>query len=95
MNQRELDANLRLTQRFVQDPNADPHLPLESASVDAALNCVSLQFLLVQRLPTGLGVPWRTACREVLALDAMLLAGLALLALAVGGVGPVLWLSCQ
>ncbi len=50
-----------------------------------------LNFLLVQRLPMGLGVPWRTAWREVLALDAALLTGLALLALAVGGLAPVLW----
>lgn len=45
LNQRELDANPRLTLRFVQDLNADPHLPLESASVDAALICVSVQYL--------------------------------------------------
>ncbi|MFF8803187.1 MULTISPECIES: methyltransferase domain-containing protein [unclassified Methylobacterium] len=45
LNQRELNANPRLTRRFVQDLNADPHLPLESASVDAALICVSVQYL--------------------------------------------------
>lgn len=45
LNQRELDANPRLTRRFVQDLNADLHLPLESASVDAALICVSVQYL--------------------------------------------------
>ncbi|APX87976.1 methyltransferase type 11 [Methylorubrum extorquens] len=45
LNQRELDANPRLTRRFVQDLNADPHLPIESASVDAALICVSVQYL--------------------------------------------------
>ncbi|SFL10818.1 omega-6 fatty acid desaturase (delta-12 desaturase) [Methylorubrum salsuginis] len=50
-----------------------------------------LNFLLLQRLPSGVGLPWRTAWRDVLTLDAMLLAGLALLTLAVGGVGPVLW----
>jgi len=50
-----------------------------------------LNFLLLQRLPTGVGVPWQTAWRDVLALDAMLLAGLTFLAFAVGGVGPVLW----
>ncbi|MFY9291622.1 MAG: fatty acid desaturase [Methylorubrum rhodinum] len=50
-----------------------------------------LNFLLLQRLPSGVGLSWRTAWRDVLALDAVLLAGLALLALGVGGVGPVLW----
>lgn len=45
LNPRELDVNPRLTQRFVQDLNADQHLPLESASVDAALICVSVQYL--------------------------------------------------
>ncbi len=45
LNQRELDANPRLTRRFVQDLNADPHLPLDGASVDAALICVSVQYL--------------------------------------------------
>ncbi|WP_342153980.1 class I SAM-dependent methyltransferase [Methylorubrum sp. SB2] len=45
LNQRELDANPRLTRRFVQDLNAEPHLPLESASLDAALICVSVQYL--------------------------------------------------
>ncbi|GJE77172.1 fatty acid desaturase [Methylorubrum suomiense] len=50
-----------------------------------------LNFLLLQRLPTGVGLPWRTAWRDVIALDAALLAALALLALAIGSVGPVLW----
>lgn len=45
LNQRELDANPRLTRRFVQDLNADPHLPIETASLDAALICVSVQYL--------------------------------------------------
>ncbi len=45
LNQHELDANPRLTRRFVQDLNADPHLPLDSASVDAAMVCVSVQYL--------------------------------------------------
>lgn len=45
LNSRELDVNPRLTRRFVQDLNTDQHLPLESASVDAALICVSVQYL--------------------------------------------------
>ena len=45
MNQAELDANPRLTRRFVQDLNCKPELPLESASLDAALCCVSVQYL--------------------------------------------------
>lgn len=50
-----------------------------------------LNFLLLQRLPSGVGLPWRTAWRDVLALNAALFAGLALLTVAVGGVGTVLW----
>ena len=45
LNAAELVANTRLTQHFVQDLNASPHLPLDSASVDAALICVSVQYL--------------------------------------------------
>ncbi|MFD0937034.1 class I SAM-dependent methyltransferase [Methylobacterium trifolii] len=45
LNERELAANPRLTQRFVQDLNADPILPLETASIDAALICVGVQYL--------------------------------------------------
>lgn len=45
MNADELAANPRLTRRFVQDLNADPRLPLEAGSVDAALICVSVQYL--------------------------------------------------
>ena len=45
MNERELAANPRLTQHFVQDLNADPILPLETASIDAALICVGVQYL--------------------------------------------------
>ena len=45
LNAAELAANPRLTQCFVQDLNAAPHLPLDSASVDAALMCVSIQYL--------------------------------------------------
>lgn len=45
MNPIELAANPRLTDRFVQDLNRDPHLPLNDASVDAAMICVSIQYL--------------------------------------------------
>jgi SAM-dependent methyltransferase len=45
MNASELAANPRLTRRFVQDLNRDTTLPLESESIDAALCCVSVQYL--------------------------------------------------
>ncbi|WP_375466084.1 class I SAM-dependent methyltransferase [uncultured Methylobacterium sp.] len=45
MNATELSANPRLTRRFVQDLNADPALPLDTASIDAATICVSVQYL--------------------------------------------------
>ena len=45
MNDAELAANPRLTWRAVQDLNADPHLPIASASVDGAAICVSIQYL--------------------------------------------------
>jgi SAM-dependent methyltransferase len=45
MNADELDANPRLARRFVQDLNADPALPLDDASMDAALACVGVQYL--------------------------------------------------
>ncbi|WP_019905887.1 methyltransferase domain-containing protein [Methylobacterium sp. 77] len=45
LNERELAANPRLTQHFVQDLNADPTLPLETAGIDAALICVGVQYL--------------------------------------------------
>ena len=45
MNPAELAANPRLTTSFVQDLNRSPALPLESASFDAALCCVSVQYL--------------------------------------------------
>ncbi|MDU9792287.1 methyltransferase domain-containing protein, partial [Helicobacter pylori] len=38
-------ANPRLARHFVQDLNAQPQLPLDTASVDAALICVSVQYL--------------------------------------------------
>ena len=45
MNAVELAANPRLTRWFTQDLNRDPKLPLEDASVDAAMICVSVQYL--------------------------------------------------
>jgi SAM-dependent methyltransferase len=45
MNEAELAANPRLTRRFVQDLNRDPVLPLGDAEFDAALCCVSVQYL--------------------------------------------------
>ena len=45
LNDSELAANPRLTQHFVQDLNTDPILPLETASIDAALICVGVQYL--------------------------------------------------
>ncbi len=45
MNAEELAANPRLTRRFVQDLNADPALPLDTASLDAAMICVGVQYL--------------------------------------------------
>lgn len=45
MNEEELKANPRYTRWFVQDLNADPVLPLDDASIDAASICVSVQYL--------------------------------------------------
>lgn len=45
LNASELAANPRLTQHFVQDLNAAPHLSLDRASVDTVLICVSVQYL--------------------------------------------------
>jgi SAM-dependent methyltransferase len=45
MNPVELEANPRLDQWFIRDFNRQPDLPLETASVDAALMCVSIQYL--------------------------------------------------
>jgi SAM-dependent methyltransferase len=45
MNEKELIANPRLSQFFVQNLNAKPLLPLASASLDAALCCVGVQYL--------------------------------------------------
>jgi len=45
MNAQELAANPRLSRWFVQDLNRDPGLPLADASLDAAMICVSIQYL--------------------------------------------------
>jgi hypothetical protein len=45
MNATELAANPRLTRWFVQDLNREPALPLDDAQFDAALCCVSVQYL--------------------------------------------------
>lgn len=45
MNAEELAANPRLARWFVADLNADPVLPLEDATFDAALCCVGVQYL--------------------------------------------------
>ena len=45
MNAEELAANPRLSRWFVQNLNRDPKLPLADASVDAAMICVSIQYL--------------------------------------------------
>jgi hypothetical protein len=45
MNAGELAANPRLTRWFVQDLNRESVLPLDDASFDAALCCVSVQYL--------------------------------------------------
>jgi SAM-dependent methyltransferase len=45
MNAEELAANRRLTEWRVQDLNADPRLAYGSAEFDAAVCCVSVQYL--------------------------------------------------
>ena len=45
MNAAELTANPRLSRWFVQNLNRDPVLPLVDASIDAAMICVSIQYL--------------------------------------------------
>jgi hypothetical protein len=45
MNAEELAANPRLDRWFVQNLNREPVLPLAEASVDAAMICVSIQYL--------------------------------------------------
>lgn len=46
MNEAELDANERLTERIVHDLTRDPALPYEDASFDACLITVSVQYLV-------------------------------------------------
>jgi SAM-dependent methyltransferase len=46
MNHAELEANPRLTQHLVHDLNRSPKLPLDDATFDAALCCVSVQYLV-------------------------------------------------
>jgi hypothetical protein len=45
MNATELAANPRLSRWFTQNLNRDTRLPLEDRSVDAAMICVSIQYL--------------------------------------------------
>jgi len=45
MNAAELAANTRLSRWFVQNLNRDTALPLDAASIDAAMICVSIQYL--------------------------------------------------
>src|SRR5260370_41197435 len=45
MNAEELAANPRLSRWFVQNLNRDPKLPFSDASLDAAMICVSVQYL--------------------------------------------------
>jgi hypothetical protein len=45
MNKAELAANPRLSRWFTQNLNRDNRLPLVDASIDAAMICVSIQYL--------------------------------------------------
>jgi methyltransferase family protein len=45
MHAEELAANPRLDRWFVQNLNRDPRLPLADRSIDAAMICVSIQYL--------------------------------------------------
>jgi hypothetical protein len=45
MNAEELAANPRLSRWFIQNLNRDPILPLADDSIDAAMICVSIQYL--------------------------------------------------
>src|SRR5215831_5143243 len=45
MNATELAANPRLSRWFTQNLNRDPRLPLADNSCDAAMICVSIQYL--------------------------------------------------
>lgn len=46
MNAAELDANEAASERIVHDLNADPRIPLPDASVDDAVCCVSVDYLV-------------------------------------------------
>jgi len=46
LNQAELDANPRLTDRVVQDLNAAPDLPFPDGSFDAIVSTVSVEYLI-------------------------------------------------
>ena len=46
MNQEELDANPRLTDRLVHDLNERPQIPFEDGAFDGAAVCVSIQYLV-------------------------------------------------
>lgn len=46
MNAAELDANPAAAERVVHDLNADPRLPFPDASFDAAVCCVSVDYLV-------------------------------------------------
>ena len=46
MNAAELDRNPRLTERCVQDLNAEPELPYDDAAFDRATIAVSIQYLV-------------------------------------------------
>jgi hypothetical protein len=45
MNAEELATNTRLARWFTQNLNRDPVLPLADSSIDAAMICVSIQYL--------------------------------------------------
>jgi SAM-dependent methyltransferase len=45
MNRPELDANVMADERIVHDLNEDPRLPLDDASVDDVVCCVSVDYL--------------------------------------------------
>ena len=46
MNAEELDANPHAASTVIHDLNADPHLPFDTDSFDAAVCCVSVDYLI-------------------------------------------------
>lgn len=46
LNETELAENPQLTERVVHDLNADPRLPLDNGSIDAAIVTVSIQYIV-------------------------------------------------